>query len=118
MPISQVFRSKRHDTGISPQLTFTPPLGTTWDLTESGIAVRFIARTSNSPNPKVNSPAVVVGPWTVRYDPVTADVDSIGVFDVEVQVTRGNGKTVTFPTVDPGEPGSLTWRIGTDLDNA
>lgn len=115
---SQVFRSIRHDTGSSPQPTFTPPDGTNWDLTETGIVARFVARLPTSNTPKINAAAVVVGPWTVRYDPIAADVDTIGTYDVQVEVTRANGKKVTLPTVDPGEPGSLTWRIGTDLDDA
>jgi hypothetical protein len=110
---SNVFKSKRHDTGISPEVTFTPPAGLTWDLTEAGIAAKFIARLPNAPNPKINGAAVVTGPWTVRYDPVPADVDAIGTYDVEVQITRSNGKKITLPT-----EGFLSWVIGTDLDNA
>jgi len=55
--------------------------------------------------------------WTVRYDPVPADVDTIGAYDVEIEVIRPNGKKVTFPTDEPSEPGSLAWRIGTDLNH-
>jgi hypothetical protein len=112
-----VFRTKRHDTGISPELVLTPPEGVTWDLSENGLTARLIGRLNTSPTAKINAPVVVTGPWRVRYDPVPADVDTIGIYDVEVEVTRGNGKKVTFPTADPGEAGSLTWRIGTDLDN-
>lgn len=118
MPTSQVFRSTRHDTGVSPELALTPPVGVTWDLTEPGITAKVVARLPTDPTPKINATGVVSGPWKVRYDPIPADVDTIGTYDVQVQVTRSNGKKITFPTVDPGEPGSLTWRIGTDLDNS
>lgn len=110
---SDVFKSKRHDTGISPEIILNPPAGLTWDLNEDGITAKFIARANNSPNPKINSAAVVTGPWTVRYDPTPNDVDAIGNFDVEVEITRSNGKKITLPTV-----GFLTWSISTDLDNA
>lgn len=110
---SPVFTSKRHDTAISPQLTFTPPPDLGWDLTEPGTVATLIARLPDSPTPKVNAPAIVVGPWTVRYDPIPADVNTIGAYDVEVQVVRPSGKKVTFPT-----EGYVTWRIVPDLDNS
>lgn len=110
---SNVFKSKRHDTGVSPEVVLTPPTGLTWDLQEAGIVARFIARTTNAPSPKINAAAVVTGPWTVRYDPIAADVNTIGNFDVEVEITRANGKKITLPT-----DGFLTWQITTDLDNA
>jgi hypothetical protein len=111
--LPEVFESKRHDTGISPELTFTPPAGVTWDLTEAGLTVKFIARLPDAPTPKINAAAVVTGPWTVRYDPTATDVDTIGAYDVEVQATRSNGKKFTMPTV-----GFLQWVIHPDLDNA
>lgn len=110
---SAVFKSKRHDDGISPEMTFTPPAGLTWDLSEDGIAVKFIARLPDANAPKINAAAVVTGPWTVRYDPIPDDVDTIGAFDVEVEITRADGKKITLPT-----EGFLSWVIGTDLDDA
>jgi len=110
---SAVFKSKRHDTGFSPEITFTPPAGTTWDLAEAGVVAKFIARTPDSATPKIMGNAVVTGSWTVRYDPKPADVDTIGAFDVEVSIVRANGKQVTMPT-----EGWLSWVIGPDLDDA
>lgn len=110
---SQVFQSKRHDTATSPQPTFTPPAGLDWDLTEAGLTATFIARLPDSATPKIEAAAAVVGPWTVRYDPVPADVDTIGAYDVEVEIVRANGKKLTLPTV-----GWLSWVIGPDLNDA
>ena len=110
---TNVFKSKRHDTGMSPQVTFTPPTGLTWDLEEAGITARFIARLPAATAPKITGTAVVTGPWSVRYDPGPEDVDTIGAYDVEVEITRANGRKLTFPT-----EGFLSWVIGTDLNNA
>lgn len=109
-----VFRSKRHDTAVSPIIYLTPPEGVTWDLQAPGTVVRLIARL---PEPgsvvKMNGVCVVLEPWTVRYDPTATDVNTIGAYDVEVQVTRADGKKVTFPTSK-----FLSWVIEPDLDNA
>jgi hypothetical protein len=110
---SPIFKSKRHDTGMSPEMTFTPPAGVTWDLTEAGLTVKFIARLPDALAPKMNGTAVVTGPWTIRYDPTTTDVNTIGAYDVEVEITRSNGKKITLPT-----EGFLSWIISTDLDDA
>jgi hypothetical protein len=107
-----VFTSKRHDTAISLPITLTPPAGVTWNLQSAGTVVRVITRLPGAPNHKVRSPAVVTGTWTLRYDPAPEDVDTIGAFDVEVEVTLSNSKKVTFPT-----EGYLSWVIGSDLDN-
>lgn len=107
------FKSKRHDTGMSLPLTFTPPAGVDWNLQEAGIAVKFIARLPTAGAPKVAGAAVVTGAWSVRYDPTPTDVDTIGAYDVEAEVTRANGRKVTLPTV-----GYLQWVIGADLDDA
>lgn len=113
LTLPSVFKSKRHDTGMSLPLTLTAPTGVTWTLEEAGITVNFIARLPGELAPKVKAAAVVTGPWTVRYDPVALDVDAIGTYDVEVEVIRSNGKKVTFPT-----EGFLSWVIEADLDNA
>ena len=107
-----VFKSKRHDDGVSPPLTFTPPAGVAWDLEEAGVTAKFIARLPSSPNPKMVGTAAVTGPWSVQYDPTPEDVDTIGAYDVEVEVTRANGKKITLPTV-----GYLQWVIAADLDD-
>jgi hypothetical protein len=110
---SAVFKSKRHDTGISPVLDITPPAGVTWDLEESGVTVQFIARLEGDPAPKMIGAAVVTGPWQCRYDPTPTDVDEAATYDVEVEVRRSDNKPVTFPTV-----GYLKWEIEPDLDDA
>lgn len=110
---SPVFKIKRHDTGVSPVMTFTPPAGTTWDLSEAGIAVKFIARLPTANAPKINAAAVVTGPWTVRYDPLPVDVNEIGAYDVEVEIVRSNTKKITLPT-----EGFLSLVVAADLDDA
>jgi hypothetical protein len=107
-----VFKSKRHDTAISLPITLTPPEGVTWNLQTAGITVRVITRLPDEPVHKVRATATVTGLWSLRYDPAPEDVDTIGTFDVEVEVTLANSKKVTFPT-----EGFLSWTIGSDLDN-
>jgi hypothetical protein len=111
--LPSVFKSKRHDTGVSPQITFTPPDGLSWDLTEPGITATFIARLPTAGAPKMNAAAVVTGPWSVTYDPTPTDVNTIGTYDVEVQIVRSNGRKLTLPT-----EGYLSWVISADLDDA
>lgn len=112
---STVFKSKRHDTASSPPLTFTPPAGLGWDLQEAGITVTFLARNPQTVGgaPKISGTATVTGAWSVRYDPTATDVDTIGTYDVEVEIVRSNGKKLTLPTV-----GFLSWVIGPDLNNS
>jgi hypothetical protein len=117
LPTSQQYRSIRHDTAIQLVITLTPYEGIGFNLQEAGLTVRLTARLPDAPTWKVNGAAAVLGPWLVGYDPAPGDVDTIGTYDVQVTAIRANGKQVTLPTVDPGEPGSLTWRIGPDLDN-
>lgn len=110
MPSTQ-FESKQYDTGNSPEMTFTPPTNITWTLQDAGTTVKFIMRLPFSSAPKIEATAVVTGPWTVRYDPIAADVNALGTYDVEVEVHRSNLKQLTLPT-----RGYLTWLIGPDLN--
>jgi hypothetical protein len=110
--LPDTFYSKRHDNGISPVMTFTPPQGIDWNLLEAGIKVEFVARKPGSPNPKMNALATVTGPWQIRYDPTTTDVDTIGAYDCEVEITRSTGKKITLPT-----RGYRSWVIEADLDD-
>lgn len=111
---SNVFKSKRHDTAVSPSMTFTPPPGLEFTLLDPpGASAKFIMRLPKETAPKVNKPAVITGPWSVRFDPIAADVDTIGAYDCEVEVTFANGKKITLPT-----EGFLSWVIAADLDNA
>lgn len=115
---SKLFRSKRNDTGSRPVVDITPPVGATWTLQTASVSIKFIARLRDAPSPKMNAAPIVTGPWQIRYDPTASDVNTIGEYDVEIEVTPPDGKKVTFPTDDPGDPASLVWRIGTDLDGA
>lgn len=113
MPTSKIFKSKRHDTASSPKPTFTLPSDLGWNLSEAGITATFIARLPASTTPKISGAAVVIGPATVQYNPTAEDVDTIGTYDVEVEVVRANGKKLTLPT-----EGFLQWIIGPDLNNS
>lgn len=118
---SKLFKSKRHDTGSRPVLDLTPPDGVTWDLETVGVTVKFIARLPGDPTPKMDAAPVVTGPWQVRFDPDPEDVDTIGLYDVEVEATPTDGKKITFPTDDPADAaatGRLFWQINSDLDDA
>jgi hypothetical protein len=111
---SPIFKSKRHDDGVSPEITVTPPAGLGFNLQEAGMTVFLIARLPDAPAHKMRGQAVVVGPWTIRYDPTKADVDTIGTYDVEVSAVRSNGKQITFPTE---KANNLKWVIDSDADN-
>lgn len=111
--MSDTFTSKRHDDGVSPVITFSPPTGLDWDLTEAGLAGILIARLPDASAPSFTGPVVVTDAWQVRYDPQKTDVALIGTYDVEVEFTRSNGKQITLPTV-----GYLHWTIEPDLDDA
>lgn len=111
---SKVFKSKRHDTAVSPTATFTPADGLPFDLmSPGGATANFIVRLPKDAAPKFKKPAVITGPWSVRYDPVDTDVADIGLYDVEVEIILANGKKLTLPT-----EGYLQWQITADLDNA
>ncbi len=111
---SPIFKSKRHDDAVSPEITFTPPPGLGFDLTEPDMTAIFILRLPTAPNPKARKPCVITGPWSVRYDPDPEDVDTIGTYDVEVSFTRSNGKQFTLPTE---KEKNLKWIIDSDADN-
>ena len=116
--LSKEFLSKRHDTAIRIPVTLTPPEGATWTLEDPGTTATFIARVRDATTPKVQGEMVITGPWTAYYEPVPLDVDTIALFDVEIEVFPGGGtKKITFPTDDPGTANALTWRVGTDLNN-
>jgi hypothetical protein len=115
---SKEYLSKRHDTAIRIPVTLTPPANATWHLQTPGTTATFIARVRDATTPKVQGEMVITGEWTAYYEPTSTDVDTIGLFDVEVEVFPSGGpKKITFPTDDPGTANALTWRIGTDLNN-
>jgi hypothetical protein len=111
--LPDIFKSKRHDTAISPVVVLTPPAGIDWDLQTSGVTAKLIARLPGEASPKISRSVTVTGAWQVRFDPLAADVDTIGAYDVEVEATRADGKKITLPT-----EGYLSWVIGADLDDA
>lgn len=104
---------KAHDRLPSIQATLTSG-GVAVDLT-TATSVKFIMTATSGGTPKVNAAAVVVtaASGIVRYDWVSADVDTPGTYNAEWQVTWPGPKQQTFPT--------LTYhsiQILADLDNA
>lgn len=111
---SNVFKSKRHDTAVSPSMTFTPPPSVEFTLLDPpGATAKFIARLPKATEPKINKTAVITGAWSVRFDPAPEDVDTIGAYDCEVEITFANGKKLSLPT-----EGFLSWVISTDLNDS
>lgn len=66
----------------------------------SGASIRFIARYQGSSIVKIDGAATITNEPTaaVEYAFVAGDTDTAGNFDVEWEVTFGNGKPQTFPT--------------------
>lgn len=90
---------KRGDTSPSILYALTP---TTVDLT--GATVRFNMRNSDGATIKINRAVAVIvtpaGTPTVRYDWQAADVDTVGFYDAEFEVTYSGGAVETFPNAD------------------
>jgi hypothetical protein len=102
---------KRGDTAPSPRAQLLDGTGSPVNLT--GAAARFKARASEGDPLKVDAVAVVeagTNGW-VRYDPISADTDTVADYLAEWQVTFGSGAVETWP----GE-GHDTFRVTADLD--
>lgn len=108
------FYWKQHDTSPSIRCALTDGSGSTPSGTLAG-SVKFIMKATSASLPKVNASASIVDgtTWTVQYDPIAADTDTVGDFNAEWEVTFASGKKQTFPN-----PGYLSVQISADLDNA
>lgn len=87
---------KRGDTSPSLLAAITPA---TVDLT--GATVRFNMRLASGGAVKISRAAAVIvtptGTPTVRYDWAGADVDTVGFYAAEFEVTYAGGAIETFP---------------------
>jgi hypothetical protein len=89
---------KKGDTAPNLDATLTDSAGAALNLT--GAAVTFRMRARGSTTLKVNAAATVVSAaaGTVRYDWLSADVDTDGTYDGEFLVTYGDATTRRAPT--------------------
>jgi hypothetical protein len=106
------FSLKQHDRKPSIAATLTLD-GVAVNLT--GASVKFIMATAPGATPKVSATAVIVNAATgqVRYDWLSANTDTVGIFDAEWEVTYSDTTKQTFPTLT-----YLTVNIIADLDNS
>lgn len=64
-----------------------------------GASVQFHARLAGSDTLKVDSAGSVVdgAAGHVRYEPTSSDTDTVGLYEVEVEMTFSDGSIETFP---------------------
>lgn len=107
--MTQMYRWKRNDTGLTATTTLLGPDGAV-DL--NGATVKFIMRRVGNGVAKVDAAATIVGAAAgeVAYDRQAADTDESGVFHGEYEVTFAGGTTQTFPS-----DGYIIVRIDDDL---
>jgi len=94
------FTMKANDLLPSIQATLTSNGGPIDLSTATG--VDFIMRLTNGTVPKVDAPAVIVGDpgWgVVRYDWTGTDTNAPGTYQGEWEITWGDGKKQTVPTL-------------------
>jgi hypothetical protein len=93
----EVLYVKEGDVGIPVDATLKDRAGAVVNLT--GASVDFIMALPNT-TPKVNADAVIVGTPTngqVRYTSVTNDLNAVGTYFVEWEVTFAGGEIQRFP---------------------
>lgn len=94
---------KQGDTGYPITATLKAN-GVAVDLTGSSVAITLRDRATQAV--KVNAAGcTITSPTTgqVSYQPLAADVDTPGSYDVEFRQTRGDGSTIHYPS-DGYEP--------------
>lgn len=86
--------SKQHDTKITfrdtPTIDDVPILPA--DL--AGCTVSFLLKSADV---SIKKPAVIGGDGTFSYDPVAADVQTVGKYQQEWELVYPSGKILTFP---------------------
>lgn len=109
------FDVKRHD--LLPALVLTISLdGTAVDLTYASSAKLIV---SNRSGVKIDSPMTILDQTNpdnlgkVQYDLQLGDTDTVGSYNMEVEVTWAGGRPQTFPS-----KGYLKFNVIKDLDNA
>ena len=100
---------KQNDTLPSINATIKDDNSTVIDLT--GATVKFFMNDSTGTN-KVDGTGelVVAASGTVKYDWVTGDLDTVGIYSAEFQITFIGGTILTAPS-----SGYITIVVGDDL---
>ena len=90
-------KMKRGDTAPPFLGTLTDAVGDPVNL--SGASARLLVRETRTRAVKVDAACLIPSPLegSIRYDWTAADTDRAGVYDLEVQVTYGDGSVETFP---------------------
>lgn len=106
-----MFFIKQNDTSPSLQGTATDADGVAVPVT--GASIQFHMRKSGATTPKVSAAGTIVdGPnGIMKYDWITGDTDTTGLFYGEFQVTYSGGAIETFPN-----KGYIKIRISAELD--
>ena len=91
-------RMKQNDTAPPFTATLKDGLGAVTNLT--GATLKFLMRNRRTKAVKVNAVATVVSAalGTVSYAWAATDLDTVGVYDVEIEVTFSDATVETFPT--------------------
>lgn len=106
---------KRHDTAVQPRVKLLDEAGTAINLT--GATVTYTLRNTSSGVLKINGGATTLAnqgtnPGEVYYQFAAGDVDMIGTYEEQWQVTYSGGAKETFPV------GAVQYvKIEEDYDN-
>lgn len=94
---------KQNDTWPPVQATLNQTIdGVESPIDLTGATVKFMMRPTSGGTAKVNAAAVLVAPATsgvVRYDWIAGDTDTVDDYEYEWQITFGDGRVATVPTV-------------------
>ena len=97
------FNIKQNDTWPPLIATLQQTIdGVTSPIDLTGATVKFMMRPVAGGTAKVNATATIVAPATsgqVRYDFAAIDTDTVDDYVYEWQITFGDGKVATVPTV-------------------
>lgn len=106
--MSAAFKIKKGDTGK----VFRAKLLPTVDLT-GATGATFKARLRGAVSNKISGAMTFYNytPAIVDYEFTSSDLDTAGIYDVEITVLTATGKELTYPTV-----GFLTMIVTEDLD--
>lgn len=100
---------KQNDTKPDIQVTINDDQGTAVDV--SGATIKFFMNDSTGTNKVDGTGSIVVAAdGTVKYEWGSTDLDTVGVYDAEFQITFSDGSILTAPS-----SGYITVVVGDDL---